>query len=102
MTRTKGGRGRTSEGHQKLPPSHRADCLATTNQPNIFGRVLQPIESVKAGFSALFLLVAERKNNVFLSTPHFSDSGEADNAKSRFEGDNLGFDGAERHMAHYC
>lgn len=23
----------------RLPPSQRADCLATTNQPNIFGRV---------------------------------------------------------------
>lgn len=42
------------------------------------------MEATGTGFSALFLLVAERKNNVFLSTPHSSASGEADNAKSRF------------------
>ncbi len=68
----------------KLPPSQRADCLATTNQPNIFGRVPQPMERVRAGFSTLFLLVDEWKNNVFLSTLHLSASSETDNAASRF------------------
>lgn len=65
----------------RLPPSQRADCLATTNQPNIFGRVWQPIQRARAGFSALFLLVAKQ---CFLSTPHSSAGGEADNTKSRF------------------
>lgn len=54
------GRVWPSEGRRKLPPSQRVDCLATTNQPNIFGRVSQPIERVRAGFSTLFLLVAWR------------------------------------------
>lgn len=39
---------------------------------------------VRECFNALFLLVAERENNVFLSTLHFSVSDEAANAKSRF------------------
>lgn len=78
------GAGPTERRPPKLPPSQRVDCLATTNQPNIFGRVSQPIERMRAGFSTLFLLVAEWKNNVFLSTLHFSASVEADNAESRF------------------
>lgn len=78
------GAGPAERRPPKLPPSQRADCLATTNQPNIFGRAPQPIERVRAGFSAVFLLVAEWKNNVFLSTLHFSASGEADDARSRF------------------
>uniref|UniRef100_A0A3P9HK16 Protein kinase domain-containing protein n=1 Tax=Oryzias latipes TaxID=8090 RepID=A0A3P9HK16_ORYLA len=53
----------------KHPPSQRADCLATANQPNIFGRGSQPIERVKAGFSSESLLVLGRKNNVSLLTP---------------------------------
>lgn len=42
------------------------------------------MERVRAGFSTLFLLVDEWKNNVFLSTLHLSASGETDNATSRF------------------
>lgn len=42
------------------------------------------MERVRAGFSTLFLLVAQWKNNVFLSAPHFSASGDADHAWSRF------------------
>lgn len=78
------GRGQPSERPPKLPPSQRADCLATTNQPNIFGRVCHPMERVRAGFSALFSLVADRKNNVFLSALHFTAIGKAGIAKSRF------------------
>lgn len=81
-----GGRGPPERGPPKLPPSQRADCLATTNQPNIFGRVWQPIEGVRAGFGALFLLVAVWKNNVFLSAPHSSAGGVAGDARSRFWG----------------
>lgn len=54
------GAGPTGQCPPNLPPSQRAYCLATTNRPKIFGGVLQPIQRVRAGFSALFLLVEKQ------------------------------------------
>lgn len=43
------------------------------------------MEGLGVFFRAQFLLVAVRKNNVFLRTPQFGGSSEADNAESRFQ-----------------
>lgn len=60
------------------------------------------MERVRAGFGALFLLVAVWKTMFFLvlHTPVLVVWLVMLGAD--FGGDNLGFDGAERHMAHYC